>query len=208
MLNLALMSAFIPTFIFVSLTPGMCMTLSMTMGLTIGVRRTLWMMLGELAGVGTVAVLAVIGVAALMLKAPLFFVVFKWIGGAYLFWLGVQMWLSRGRMAIPEEGSVKPREASRWQLISQGYITAVANPKGWAFFMVLLPPFLDDSLPLAPQLTVLVIIILCIEWMSLMLYASGGRTLRRLLTQSKNVRLINRIAGSLMIGVAFWLALG
>lgn len=208
MLNLALMSAFIPTFIFVSLTPGMCMTLSMTMGLTIGVRRTLWMMLGELAGVGTVAVLAVIGVAALMLKAPLFFVVFKWAGGAYLFWLGVQMWLSRGRMAIPEEGSIKPREVSRWQLMSQGYITAVANPKGWAFFMVLLPPFLDDSLPMVPQLTVLVIIILCIEWMSLMLYASGGRTLRRLLTQSKNVRLINRIAGSLMIGVAFWLALG
>ena len=208
MLNIALLSAFVPTFMFVSLTPGMCMTLSMTLGLTIGVKRTLWMMVGELVGVGTVAVLAVLGVAALMLKAPMVFVVFKWLGGAYLFWLGVQMWLSRGRLAISEENDALAQQISRRQLISQGFLTAVANPKGWAFFMVLLPPFLDDTLPLAPQLTVLVIVILCIEWMSLMLYASGGRTLRRLLTQSKNVRLINRIAGSLMIGVAFWLALG
>ena len=208
MLNIALLSAFVPTFIFVSLTPGMCMTLSMTLGLTIGVKRTLWMMVGELVGVGTVAVLAVIGVAALMLKAPLVFVAFKWLGGAYLFWLGIQMWLSRGRLAISDSNDAAAQQVSRRQLISQGFLTAVANPKGWAFFMVLLPPFLDDTLPLAPQLTVLVIVILCIEWMSLMLYASGGRTLRRLLTQSKNVRVINRIAGSLMIGVAFWLALG
>ena len=50
MLNFALLSAFVPTFMFVSLTPGMCMTLSMTLGLTIGVKRTLWMMVGELVG--------------------------------------------------------------------------------------------------------------------------------------------------------------
>ncbi len=48
---------------FVSVTPGMCMTLSMTLGMTIGVRRTFWMMAGELLGVGLVAAAAVIGVA-------------------------------------------------------------------------------------------------------------------------------------------------
>lgn len=208
MINLALLSAFIPTFLFVSLTPGMCMTLSMTMGITIGVRRTMWMMVGELIGVGLVAICAVLGVAAIMLSAPLFFSIFKWVGGAYLFWLGVQMWRSKGKMAIPDSADENQPQVTRWQLASQGFITAVANPKGWAFFMVLLPPFLDASKELAPQLAILVIIILTIEWLSLMLYAGGGKTLSHILKQSENVRLLNRIAGSLMIGVSFWLALG
>lgn len=54
-INLTILAAFIPTFFFVSITPGMCMTLAMTMGMAIGFRRTLWMMAGELFGVGLVA---------------------------------------------------------------------------------------------------------------------------------------------------------
>ena len=50
-LNLALLSAFIPTFFVVSITPGMCMTLALSLGITIGVKRALWMMAGELVGV-------------------------------------------------------------------------------------------------------------------------------------------------------------
>lgn len=80
MINLSVLSVFVPTFFMVSLTPGMCMTLSMTLGMTIGVRRAMWMMLGELVGVGLVAVSAVIGVATLMLRYPEVFAAFKWLG--------------------------------------------------------------------------------------------------------------------------------
>lgn len=208
MINTALLAAFIPTFILVSLTPGMCMTLSMSLGITIGVRRTFWMMAGELVGVGLVAVMAVIGVAAIMLGSPMIFTAFKWAGGAYLMWLGIQMWQSKGKLAIPETGDSAHAGAGRWQLAAQGFVTAVANPKGWAFFMVLLPPFLDDSRPLAPQLAILVTVILMIEWLSLILYASGGKTLSKILARGRNVRLINRVAGTLMMVVGLWLALG
>ncbi|WP_198650548.1 LysE family translocator [Saccharospirillum mangrovi] len=208
MINTALLAAFIPTFLFVSLTPGMCMTLSMSLGITIGVRRTFWMMAGELVGVGLVAVCAVVGVAAIMLGSPQIFMAFKWAGGAYLLWLGVQMWRSRGKLAIPETGDSAHASARPLQLATQGFVTAVANPKGWAFFMVLLPPFLDDSRPLAPQLAALIAIILMIEWLSLILYASGGKTLSKLLSRGSNVRRINRVAGTLMMGVGVWLALG
>ncbi len=208
MINTALLAAFIPTFVLVSLTPGMCMTLSMSLGMTIGVRRTFWMMAGELVGVGLVAVMAVVGVAAIMLSAPVVFTVFKWAGGLYLMWLGVELWRSRGKLAIPETGESANALASPLQLAVQGFLTAVANPKGWAFFMVLLPPFLDSSRPLAPQLSILVAAILMIELMSLILYATGGKTLSKLLSNGRNVRLINRLAGTLMMGVGVWLALG
>lgn len=206
-MNLVLLSAFVPTFFFVSITPGMCMTLAMTLGMTIGVKRALWMMLGELVGVATVAILSAIGVAALLLNYPSVFMALKYIGGAYLAFVGVQMWLSKGKMAIKMDDA-SSKQASRIDLISQGFITAIANPKGWAFFVALLPPFLDASRPLASQLSVLIAIILVLELVCLLIYATGGRTLKALLMQSGNVRLMNRIAGSLMICVGLWLAVG
>nr|WP_175507774.1 LysE family translocator [Halomonas korlensis] len=207
MIPLSMLSVFVPTFFLVSLTPGMCMTLSMVLGMTQGVRRSLWMMAGELCGVGLVAAASGAGVAALMLRQPELFAVFKWLGGLYLAYLGIMMWCSRGRMAIPLDSMEMP-PASRGQLALQGFVTAVANPKGWAFFVALLPPFLDAARPLFGQLTVLIGLILSIEFICLLLYAAGGRSLRRLLGKTHNLRLLNRFAGSLMIGVGGWLALG
>jgi len=204
--NLALLSAFVPTFFFVSVTPGMCMTLAMTLGMTVGIKRALWMMVGELVGVATVATLSAIGVAALLLNYPSVFMVLKYLGGAYLAFIGVQMWLSKGKMAIKTDDDSTP--ASRKELMSQGFVTAIANPKGWAFFVALLPPFLVADQPLASQLVVLITIILTLEFSCLLIYAAGGRTLKSLLMKSGNVRIMNRIAGTLMIGVGVWLAAG
>lgn len=199
----ATLSLFIPTFFFVSITPGMCMTLALTLGMSIGVKRALWMMLGELAGVGLVATLSSIGVAALLLNYPNIFTALKYIGGAYLFYIGVQMWRSRGKMALKHSG--ENQQASRIALISQGFITAIANPKGWAFFIALLPPFIEPTRSLTSQLVSLIAIILVLEFACLLIYASGGRTLRSMLMKSDNVQVMNRIAGTLMVGVGMWL---
>ncbi|KJZ07667.1 MULTISPECIES: LysE family translocator [Halomonas] len=205
--SLSVLSVFVPTFFLVSLTPGMCMTLAMVLGMTQGVKRALWMMLGELVGVGLVAFSAGAGVAALMLKLPALFALFKWLGGAYLVYLGWLMWRSRGRMAIPDnlEDTAPPK---RRELAMQGFVTAVANPKGWAFFVALLPPFIDPARPVLTQLAGLILVILSLEFTCLLLYASGGKSLRHLLARGGSVRLLNRIAGTLMIGVGLWLALG
>ncbi len=206
-INMAMLAVFIPTFFFVSLTPGMCMTLSMTLGMTIGLRKTLWMMAGELVGVGLVVVLTQIGVAAVLLTYPALFIAFKWGGGLYLAYLGYEMWRSRGRLAIQEKTDVNLQVSGR-SLIFQGFITAVANPKGWAFFIALLPPFIDQNLALAPQLSAFLVIILTLELICLVLYALGGQSLSHLLRKRDNVRLMNRFAGTLMVGVGIWLIAG
>ncbi|WP_322999792.1 LysE family translocator [Castellaniella sp.] len=202
----ATFSLFLLTFFLVSLTPGMCMVLSLSLGMTVGVRRAAWMWVGELIGVGTVAVASVLGVATVLLQYPPLFTAFKWGGGAYLVWLGIEMWRSKGSLAIPDviDGAQAPR---RLQLAMQGLVTAVANPKGWAFFIALLPPFLDFSQPMAPQLSLLLAIILSMELCCLILYATGGSVARTLLASRSNVRLMNRIAGTLIIGVGIWLML-
>ncbi len=128
-------------------------------------------------------------------------------GGAYLVWLGIQMWQAKGKMAIPADLSAG-QQTSAMGLALQGFVTAIANPKGWAFMISLLPPFISADKPMAPQISALVALILVIEFSCLLLYASGGRTLRHFLAKSGNVTLMNRIAGTLMLGVGVWLALG
>ncbi|WP_296055356.1 LysE family translocator [uncultured Amphritea sp.] len=206
-MSVAILSIFIPTFFFVSITPGMCMTLSLSLGMSIGVRRSLHMMWGELLGVGLVATASAVGVATLMLQFPQAFIFLKFGGGAYLIWLGIQMWQSKGKLVMPEPGS-ETRHQGNLQLALNGFITAIANPKGWAFFVTLLPPFLDQTQPMAPQLSILIAMILLLEFSCLLIYASGGKALRHLLLDRGNVKLMNRIAGSLMVGVGVWLALG
>ncbi len=205
-MTLAVLAVFVPTFIFVSATPGMCMTLALTLGITIGVRRALWMMIGELTAVGGQVLLVLAGGAVVMLNYPAVFTIFKTVGGAYLFWLGIQLWQSKGKMAIQDLG-LSPEFINRKELMLQGFITAIANPKGWAFFISLLPPFIDPSQPLPAQMVVLTSIILFIEFCFLIIYASGGRTLRHFLREGNNVQLLNRVAGTLMLGVGVWLAL-
>lgn len=200
----AVLAVFIPTFFFVSITPGMCMTLAMTLGMSIGVRRTLWMMIGELAGVAIVAIAAVLGVASIMLNYPQIFEILKWLGGAYLVYIGINMWRSKGKMAVIEGQQMN---TNRLSLISQGFITAIANPKGWAFMISLLPPFINVDKPVATQLVVLLGIIMVTESASMLAYASGGKSLRLFLSRGDNIRWMNRIAGSLMILVGIWLAL-
>lgn len=182
------------------------MTLAMTLGMSIGVRRTLWMMLGELVGVALVATAAVMGVASILLNYPEVFQLLKWLGGIYLAYIGVQMWRARGKMAVVDTGDTG-QSRSRSALMSQGFITAIANPKGWAFMVSLLPPFIHTDHAIAPQFIVLLSIIMVTEFTAMLAYASGGKSLRLFLSHGDNIRYLNRIAGSLMIAVGIWLAI-
>jgi len=206
MIDFTLVSLFIPTVLLISITPGMCMTLAMTLGLSIGVSRTLWMMLGEVLGVAIVAISAVLGVSVVMLKFPALFSLLKLVGAAYLLYLGINMWRSKGKLSLSFDNKT-PTQVKNQTLFNQGFVTAIANPKGWAFMVSLLPPFINKNHELPAQLAVLVIIIMASEFLCMLLYATGGHTIGRLITEQKNVAIMNKVSGSLMIAVAIWLAL-
>ena len=206
LLDFTLLYFFIPVFFVISITPGLCMTLALTMGITIGVKNTMKMMVGELIGVLIVAGTAVVGSGAIISSFPTAFLLFKYGGGLYLMYVGYQMINSRGALALNLDGT-HSFDIKFIKLSAQGFITAVANPKGWAFFIAMTPPFINYEAALLPQMSALVVIILVIEFVSLMIYATGGQALGIILRKKNNIRLINRIAGILMIGVGIWLAI-
>jgi homoserine/homoserine lactone efflux protein len=71
----------------------------------------------------------------------------------------------------------------------------------------ILPPFIEVTQPITYQLFVLVSIIMLSEFICMLIYASGGKGLKTLLNKGNNIRWMNGISGTLLIGVGIWLAL-
>ena len=196
-----LLGAFFATCLLVSLTPGLCSILCMGLATTIGVRRTQWMMLGELIGMGSVAMAAVLSIAAVLHLQPALFMTLKVAGSAYLVFLGWRIW----RHAPEKEVSAFKVPQTRLSLAGLGFTTAITNPKVWALYVALLPPFVDPKQPLAVQLAVMLVLIVVVELLCLYLYAFGGRMLARVLDQASTRIFIGRVIGALMAAMGIWI---
>ncbi len=177
------------------------MTLSMTLGISIGVRRTLWMMAGELAGVVLVGIASLAGVAALMLNYPGVFTAAKFAAAAFLLWCALRAWRESREVSVSGKGA----GLTERQLIAQGFVTATSNPKGWIFMAALLPPFISPDRDIIPQVVLLLSLIVVIEFASLLIYASGGRVLKDLLSRRGMDHWLNRISACMMAAIAVWL---
>ena len=195
---------FIPTIASVSFTPGLCMTLAFTLGLSIGYKRTLWMMLGELSGVAMVFAATFWSLGWLLSRDPVYFQVISFIGGIYLLYLAIRLFNE-----TPED--LKARrldETHTGALVLLGYVTAVSNPKGWAFLMALLPGFVQNNAALYPQFVAMLIIMLSTEFIAMTTYATGGQWLAKRLADTKGLMNANRVAATMLGLAGLWVFSG
>ena len=195
---------FIPTIASVSFTPGLCMTLAFTLGLSIGYKRTLWMMLGELSGVASVFTATFWSLGWLLSRDPIYFQIISFVGGVYLLYLAFQLFRE-----TPE--AIESRDLKKTQpmaLATLGYVTAVSNPKGWAFLMALLPGFVSSDTELVPQFIIMMGIMLMTEFVSMTAYATGGQWLASRLSNSRGIVNANRVAASMLTLAALWVLTG
>jgi threonine/homoserine/homoserine lactone efflux protein len=197
-MNPELLWVFIPTIAAISLTPGMCMTLAFTLGLSQGYQRTLWMMWGELAGVATVVSICMLLLAWIQSLSDVYFTGLALIGGSYLLWIAYRLWTQPARFAGAEDQPY----LSAGALLALGYVTAVVNPKGWGFMIALLPGFMSADYSTPQQLAAFLGVMLPSEFLSMTLYATGGGGLRRFLTTERHLANLNKIAAGLMVLVA------
>ena len=195
---------FIPTIASVSFTPGLCMTLAFTLGLSIGYKRTLWMMLGELGGVASVFTATFWSLGWLLSRDPIYFQIISFVGGVYLLYLAFQLFRE-----TPE--TIESRDLKKTHpmaLVILGYVTAVSNPKGWAFLMALLPGFVSSDTELVPQFIIMMGIMLMTEFVSMTAYATGGQWLASRLSNSRGIVNPNRVAASMLTLAALWVLTG
>ena len=193
-----LFGLFVVTIAAVSLTPGMCMTLAFSLGLSQGYRKTLWMMAGEMTGVIVVVSSTVYLLGWLLRLDPMWFNALALAGAVYLLWIARQLWLADPALAEQRTADT----LTPMSLAVLGFTTAIMNPKGWAFMVALLPGFMDAEKALFPQLALFLSVMLTTEFISLSLYAGGGRWLRQFLGEGARLGVLNKVAASLMVGVS------
>jgi threonine/homoserine/homoserine lactone efflux protein len=131
-----------------SLSPGPNGLLALTHGALHGRRKALYTIFGGAFGFIAVIALSMFGIGALLKTSLAWLTVLKWIGGAYLVWLGIQIWRSPP-IGIEVRGPGKPRPG--WSLFRQGALSALTNPKALLFFAAFLPQFIDPARSLFVQ---------------------------------------------------------
>lgn len=166
---------FILTFASVSFLPGLCMSLALSLGASIGFWRTCYMMVGELIGLLLCILLCGYG-SSFVLEHIMLFKIFRVCGCAFLFYTAFTIW--RTPITLCE---VKFSARDRAALFLQGFLATITNPKAWIFLLSLLPPFLAKS-----NLAKLTAIILFIELCALCTYTLGGSAFRIFLKNHLN----------------------
>jgi threonine/homoserine/homoserine lactone efflux protein len=210
-MNPQTLGLFLFTCFFLSATPGPNMLSALAMGVRHGLGGAAWGGLGMCLALGLMAALSALGLGVLLKASPLAFMIFKWVGVAYLVWLGVQA--MRGPVPADDTPTDLPDAAttSRGQrplgLLLQGGMITASNPKALIFMAAFFPQFIDTASPLGPQLAILVATMLVIEFGWIMTYAAGGRTLARRLSGRRATLWLNRCTGLLLIAAGGLLAL-
>lgn len=181
-----------------SLTPGPNGLLALTHGAIYGVRRTVFTVIGGAVGFAVVIAVSMFGIGALLTAVPEVLTVLKWVGGAYLVFLGVQVWRAP---AITVAASGERPSASAWSLWQQGFLAAVTNPKGILFFVAFLPQFIDPAGDLVVQFAAMAGTFIVIEIAFELTVAALSQTLQPLLARAG--RWFNRVTGGffVLIGV-------
>lgn len=164
-----------------------------------GLRRSLLTVAGDLSANAMQMTLAAFGLTAIIATSADALWVIKWLGVAYLAWIGLKLILSR-----PETQG--PVAAKSGHLFRQGFLTSSANPYAVVFFGALFPQFIDASAPVLPQLLILGVTYLVVDGFILVLWGwTAVRTLGRM--KALTGVWINRVSGALMMGAAVLLGL-
>ncbi|QET02931.1 MULTISPECIES: LysE family transporter [Cupriavidus] len=186
----------------IAVSPGSGAVLSMSHGLSYGVRRATTTILGLQVGLVMILLIAGGGLGALLLASEQAFLVVKTVGAVYLIYLGVQQW--RARVDVQADGSGGPARVptmSRERRFATGVLTNATNPKGIVFMVAVLPQFIDTTHPLAMQLAILALTMCAVDLTVMHGYALLASRMQGLFRNARALRWQNRFFGSVLMAV-------
>lgn len=196
--------AFVAACVAIIVVPGPTVTVIIANSVRAGSRAGLLNVAGTQLGLIIMIGILALGLETVMRLMADAFVYLKLMGAAYLIWLGAQLWRSNGALVDPNSVSVKKRSDSGY--FWQGFLVIWSNPKALFFFGAFIPQFVVPDGNAALQTVVLGLIFMVVGAVFDGLYALAAGKAGAWLNQS-NVRLIERVSGTCLIGGGFWLAL-
>ncbi len=185
-------------------SPGPGVFATVARALASGFRPSLAVICGIVLGDIIFLLFAAFGLSMVARALENMFFIVKVCGGIYLIWLGVKIWLKEPE---PVSGSHDPDTRSRWGNFASGLIVTLSNPKVILFYCGFLPTFLDLSTLTLINLTVVVMIITGVLSGVLATYAFFASRARKMFTNRRSVRRLNRAAGGVMVAAGVAIAI-
>ncbi len=193
--------AFVAASAVLLVIPGPTILTVISYSVAHGRRANLPLVAAVALGDCTALVVSLLGLGALLAASALWFTLVKWVGGAYLLFLGIRLLRAGLASAEPPEPAAV---AARWRLFVNTYFVTALNPKGIVFFVAFLPQFVDPSADVPRQLWLLAITFVALATINATLYAVFAASARRLLASPRARRRFHLVGGSLLSVAGLW----
>lgn len=187
-------------------TPGPTVLLALHNGARHGVRSALPGVAGAVLSDCVLMGAVAFGLGALLAASEFAFALLKWLGVAYLAWLGLRLLRSRGTLAGPGTARESATPPPAWAVFRRSFLVAVGNPKGTLFFTALLPQFIHPATPAAAQYATLALVFAAIDAAVMLAYALAGAQAMHLLRE-RGALWLDRLCGGALLALAGSLAL-
>lgn len=194
--------AYLVTAVVFSLAPGSGTVNSISNGLSYGTRKSLAAIAGLQIGLSIQIILVGAGIGALVAQSALVFSIIKWVGAAYLVWLGIQKWRDRSSLSTASTDD----SLSGLILMKNAVLINLTNPKSIVFLVALFPQFIDPTQNQVTQLLALGVTTVVIDAMVMLGYTSLASQMGRFIRSEKVMSKINKVFGSMFVGCGALLA--
>ncbi|WP_295765364.1 LysE family transporter [Undibacterium sp.] len=186
----------------IAISPGSGAVLSMSHGLSYGVKKTTGTIIGLQAGLLLVLAIAGAGVGSLLMASEVAFNSVKTIGALYLIYLGISQWRAKVLSPITADVAVAQTLLPSWRkrfLI--GFFTNATNPKGIIFMVAVLPQFISQSAPVLPQLLILGVTMCLVDLVVMHSYAFAASSMQRFFRDPALLKKQNRFFGGILMAI-------
>jgi homoserine/homoserine lactone efflux protein len=188
----------------ISISPGAGAVAAMSAGLRHGFARGYFLTFGLVLGLWSQLLLVGVGLGALIAASATAFAVIKWLGVAYLLWVGIAQWRAPAAgLQARDEGAA---QVSRRSILARGWALNTVNPKGTLFMLAVLPQFLNPAQPLVPQYLVIAATLAFTDLVINAGYTAFAAKALAALRSPRQMRWVNRVFGGLFIALAAMLA--
>ena len=202
-MSLALWLSLLTASAVISLTPGAGAINTMSNALAVGWRRSIWGVFGQQLALLVHILIVAAGVGVLVAGSPVLFTVIRYVGAAYLVFLGIRLMLSKPKVDAQGASSSARSDESAWSLLRRGFWVNLLNPKAIVFFLAFIPQFIRLDEPPLPQYLTLIATVIVVDVIVMWgFFAAAARPFRRLTRTARGQRVLNTVFGALFIVVA------